>query len=111
MAKDKLKKRIEDIIAAHPEKFLRLGIWGLTTVVCHNLNIGGIINWFGKANDRVPTGLPGPFAWRRRFPWESQPEPTLEDKICEWAIPALASYTLVYHPDAIAKFVDAMIPL
>jgi len=35
----------------------------------------------------------------------------LEDQICEWAIPALASYTLVYHPEAIAKFIDALIPL
>jgi len=107
----KLRRFIEERLVVEPEKAVRIGVWLLGTVVCHNLNIGGIINWFGKANDRVPTGLPGPFAWRRRFPWEAEAKPTWEDRICEWAIPALASYTLVYHPEAIAKFVDAMIPL
>jgi len=114
MAKGKLKTKlqrfIEERLVVEPEKAVRIGVWLLGTVVCHNLNIGGLINWFGKANDRVPTGLPGPFAWRRKFPWEAEPEPTLEDQICEWAIPALTSYMLVYKTEAIAKFVDAMIP-
>jgi len=54
--------------------------------------------------------LPGPFAWRRKFPWEQAAQPDLEDKICEWGIPALTSWMLVYHPEAIANMVDAMVP-
>jgi len=47
---------------------------------------------------------------RRKFFWETEPQPTWEDKICEWGLPAVMSWILVYHPEAVAKFVDAMIP-
>jgi len=87
-----------------------VAMWLLGTVVCHKMNLAGFLNWFGVATDRVPTGLPGPFAWRRKFPWEQEAKPDLEDKICEWGIPALASWMLVYHPEAVANMVDAMIP-
>lgn len=108
--KSKLERFIEERLVIEPEKAVRIGVWAVGTVVCHNLNISGLVKWFGKQNERVDTGLPGPFRWRRKFPWETGTDPTLEDKICEWGIPALASYALVYHPEAIAKFIDAMIP-
>ena len=108
--KTKLQRFIEERLVIEPEKAVRLGVWALGTVVCHNLNIGGFINWMGQTNDYVDTGLPYPFARRIRFPWEQQPEPTWEDKVCEWGIPALASWLLVYHPEAVANFVDALIP-
>jgi len=106
----KLRRFIEERLVLEPEKIARLGVWAAGTVVCHNLNIGGIINWFGQATDTVPTGWPPPFHRRRRFPWEAEPEQTWEDKICEWAIPAVTSWILVYHPEAMAQFIDAMIP-
>jgi hypothetical protein len=111
--KTKLQRFIEERLVIDPEKTVQLGVWALGTVVCHNLNLAGMVNWFGRPTDRIDTGLPGPFRWRRRFPWEREEnkEPTLEDKICEWGIPAITSWMLVYHPDAIARFVDAMIPL
>jgi len=115
MAKEKqltkLRRFIEERLVVEPEKMVRIGVWGLGTIVCHNLNVAGMVNWFGQPTDRVPTGLPPPFHLRRRFPWEKEPEPTFEDKICEWGVPALISYILVYHPEAIAKMVDAMVPL
>jgi len=114
MAKEKqltkLRRFIEERLVVEPEKAVRLGVWALGTVACHRLNIAGMFNWFGKFNERVPTGLPAPFDWRRKFPWEPDPEPTWEDKVTEWALPAITAWMLVYHPDAIAKFVDAMVP-
>lgn len=106
----KLKRFIEERFVVEPEKAVRLGVWALGTVACHNLNINGFFNWFGKVNETIPTGWPPPFHERRRFPWESQASATLEDKITEWALPALTAWVLVYHPMALAKFVDAMIP-
>ena len=111
----KLKRFIEERLVIEPEKAVRLAVWALGTVACHNLNIAGMFTWFGKPNDLVPTGLPAipfgpPIAFRRRFPWEQQPEPTSEDKITEWALPAITSWMLIYHPEAIAKFIDALIP-
>ena len=108
--KTKLQRFIEERLVIEPEKAVRLGVWALGTVVCHNLNLGGFINWMGQANGRVPTGLPYPFHVRIRFPWESAPKADLEDKICEWGVPALTSWMLVYHPEAIANFIDALIP-
>jgi len=108
--KRKLKEIAEILKEVNKEK-VGIGVWLVGTVVCHKMNLAGFLNWFGIATDRVPTGLPGPFAMRRRFPWETKPEPDLEDKICEWGIPALVSWILVYHPDAIAKGIDAIIPL
>jgi len=114
MAKEKqltkLRRFIEERLVVEPEKAVRLGVWALGTVACHNLNITGMFNWFGKLNETIPTGLPPPFHRRRRFPWEQAPNPTWEDKVTEWALPAITSWMLVYHPMAIAKFIDAMIP-
>jgi len=107
----KLRRFIEERLVVEPEKAVRLGVWALGTVACHRLNIAGMFNWFGKVNELVPTGLPEPFAFRRRFPWEPKPKPTWEDHITEWALPAITSWMLVYHPQAVANFIDAMIPL
>jgi len=106
----KLRRFIEERLVIEPEKAVRLAVWAAGTVACHRLNIAGMFTWFGKLNQRVPTGLPGPFAFRRRFPWEAEAKPNWEDKITEWALPAITSWMLVYHPEAVAKFVDAMIP-
>jgi len=110
--KEKQKELLELLEKAlkQAEPALRLGLWAVGTVTFHKLNIGGIINWFGQSNEYIPTGLPYPFDVRIRFPWESTPEPTWEDQVTEWAIPALLSYAMVYHPEAIAQFVDAMVP-
>jgi len=110
----KKKRKLEEIAEIFKEvnkDKVGIGVWLVGTVVCHNLNLAGFLNWFGMATDRVPTGLPGPFAQRRRFPWEQKSTASLEDKICEWGIPALTSWILVYHPDAVARLIDAMIPL
>lgn len=106
----KVQRFLEEKVATNPEPYARLGVFLVGTVVCHKLNLAGMLNWFGMATDRVPTGLPGPFAWRRRFPWEAPGKQDLEDKICEWGIPALTSWMIVYHPEAVANLVDAMIP-
>jgi len=115
MPKKQNKPLLEDLAEAlkHVNKDkVSIGVWALGTVVCHNLNIGGFINWFGTPTDRIDTGLPGPFRFRRRFPWEKAEDgkPTWEDKVCEWGIPAIASWLLVFHPEAVANFVDALIP-
>lgn len=83
---------------------------GVGTVVCHNLNLAGTISWFSKTNQRVETGLPYPFHERIKFPWETADEPTWEDQVTEWGLPLILSWILVYHPEAVAKFVDAMVP-
>lgn len=106
----KIQKFLEEKVAPNPEPYMKLGLWAAGTVMCHNLNLAGMISWFGSHTDRIGTGLPPPFHLRRRFPWERAPTPTWEDKITEWAAPALTSWMLVYHPEAIAKFIDAMIP-
>jgi len=106
----KLRRFIEERLVIEPEKTVRIGVWLLGTVVCHNLNLAGTIKWFGNLDERVPTGLPGPFAYRRKFFWEKKAEPTWEDKICEWGLPAVMSWILIYHPEAVAQFVDAMVP-
>ena len=108
--KTKLQRFIEERLVIEPEKAVKLGLWAAGTVAFHRLNITGFINWFGKLNDRVYTGLPPPFAWRTRFPWEEAREPSWEDKITEWALPGIACWIMIYHPEAVAKFVDAMIP-
>jgi len=92
------------------DQILKLGLFGLGTVVTHNLNLGGLINYFGRTNEFVDTGLPYPFARRRKFPWEAGEEKTWEDQVCEWGLPAILSYILIYKPEAAAKFVDAIIP-
>ena len=108
--KTKLQRFIEERLVLDPEKIARLGLWGAGTIAFHNLNITGFITWFGRSSDRIATGLPPPFAFRTRFPWEQKPEPTWEDKFTEWALPAIAAWIMIYHPEAVAKFVDAMIP-
>ena len=112
-------KEWEESIAGHvgklidklsPEMLTKLGLWGVGTVVVHNLNVAGLVTYFGKSNDYVETGLPYPLSRRIRFPWEAAEEKTWEDMVCEWGLPAIISWMLVYHPEAIAKFVDAMVP-
>jgi len=113
------KKEWEESFAGHIGKLidrtslddvLRLILFAGGTVTLHNLNIGGVITWFGKSNDYVGTGLPYPFHRRIKFPWEQGDTPTIEDKVTEWFIPAISSYVLIYKPEAIAAFIDAMIP-
>lgn len=105
------KRLLEKILSKmEPEAGLRLLLFGAGTVTLHNLNIGGIVDWFGRGNKTIETGLPYPFSRRTRFPWEKGTNPTAEDRITEWAVPALTAYILVYHPEAAAKFIDAMIP-
>ena len=108
--KTKLQRFIEERFVIEPEKAVKLGLWAAGTVAFHNLNITGFITWFGRTNDRIATGLPPPFAWRTRFPWEQREKAGLEDKITEWALPGIAAWIMIYHPEAVAKFVDAMIP-
>lgn len=107
---EQLKRFIEERLVIEPESIARLAVFGVGTVVAHNLNIAGVLSFFGKDSELIPTGLPYPFDERRRFFWEQQDKPTLEDKITEWGLPMIVSWMLVYHPEAIAKFVDAMIP-
>ena len=113
------EKEWEESIAGHIGKFVdkltldeitRVSLFLTGTVVAHNLNLAGIVTWFGKENKDVETGLPYPFNKRIRFPWERGKGPTWEDRITEWALPALMSWILIYHPEALAKFVDALIP-
>jgi len=94
-----------------PEMATKLALFGVGTVVVHNLNLANLITYFNKSNDYVDTGLPYPFGRRIRFPWETADKPTWEDQVCEWGLPAIISWILVYHPEAAAKFVDAVIPL
>jgi len=93
-----------------PEMATKLGLWGVGTVVVHRLNIAGLITYFGRSNDYVDTGLPYPFGRRIKFPWEAGDKKTWEDYVCEWGLPAIISWMLVYKPEAVAQFVDAMIP-
>ena len=107
-----VKKRpiLDEILKAIDKEKVSLALWLGGTVVFHNLNVGGIVSWFDRSNEYVHTGLPYPFQRRIRFPWEKEEKPTLEDKITEWAIPALVSWVMVYHPVALAQFIDAMVP-
>jgi hypothetical protein len=112
MAREKLQvlSELEKALKLVDKDKVSVGVWALGTVVCHKLNIGGFINWLGQPTDTIETGLPYPFSRRRRFPWETGDKPDWEDKICEWGIPMMASWLLVYHPEAVANFVDALIP-
>jgi len=111
-AKEKQQKLLETLekVIEKAEPALKLGLWVAGTVTLHNVNIGGLVSWFGINNDRIPTGLPPPFHVRRRFPWEAEPEPTWEDQVTEWAIPAILSYIMIYKPVAIAQLIDAIVP-
>lgn len=110
--KGTIKERIVKLIDRTTLKeATSFGLFCLGTVAMHNLNVGGLITWFGKRNDSIETGLPYPFHKRIRFPWEKQSKPTFEDKLTEWAVPALMSWIMVYHPEAVARFIDAIVPL
>lgn len=107
---EKIKRFIEERLVISPEELVRIGVFGIGTVVAHNLNLAGMLDWFGRGSETIKTGLPYPFHERIRFPWEKAAEPNWEDKVTEWGLPMLVSWMLVYHPDAIAKFVDALVP-
>lgn len=108
--KKEVLERFAEALKEVDKDKVSLVVWLLGTVVCHKLNLAGFINWMGQPTDKIDTGLPGPFKWRMRFPWEKADKPDLTDKITEWGIPALTSWMLVYHPEAVAAFVDALIP-
>ena len=106
----KLERLVEDLGKSNIDQLVKVGLFGVGTVVVHNLNLAGLVTYFGKTNEYVETGLPYPFGRRIKFPWEQGEKPTWEDKVSEWGLPAILSYILVYKPEAAAKFVDAIVP-
>jgi len=109
-----IKKAMDKMTA---EDYLKLGLFGSTAGIISKFKLTGILPFLGKAahpEDWVPTGLKAPWpTHRRRMPWEPTKKGgpvDIQSRLIDVGLSALTSYLIVYHPDAVAKTIDAVIP-